>query len=119
MTHKTDILGALGKADDSAFHLRPGVEVQSPGNLTVDSDWNLYNASRAGSEPGVLTLRAAADLIVKGSISDGFVTAAPTAALGVGESWSYRLTGGLTYPARIHWLLLPHRTVISFLRQTS
>ena len=94
MTHKTVILGALGKADDSTFHLRPGVEVQSPGNLTVDSDWNLYNASRAGSEPGVLTLRAAADLIVKGSISDGFVTAAPAAALGAGESWSYRLTGG-------------------------
>ncbi|MEO6823654.1 MAG: hypothetical protein ABI167_02805 [Nitrosospira sp.] len=119
MTHKTDILGALGKADDSAFHLRPGVEVQSPGNLTIDSDWNLYNASRAGSEPGVLTLRAAGDLIVKGSISDGFATAAPGAALGAGPSWSYRLAGGLTYPARIPLLLLQCRMVISFLRPTN
>lgn len=94
MTHKTDILGALGKAGDSAFHLRPGVEVQSPGNLTVDSDWNLYTARRAGGEPGLLTLRAAGDLIVKRSISDGFTTVAPGAALGAGASWSYRLTGG-------------------------
>ncbi len=94
MAHKDAILATLDKTNDSAFHLRPGVEVQSPGNLTVDSDWNLYTASRPGGEPGVLTLRAAGDLIVKGSISDGFTTVAPGAALGAGESWSYRLTGG-------------------------
>ncbi|PTR08034.1 filamentous hemagglutinin family protein [Nitrosospira sp. Nsp5] len=94
MAHKNTILDTLGKSGDSAFHIRPGVEVLSPGNLTVDSDWNLYSASRAGDEPGMLTLRAGGDLIVKGSISDGFATAAPGAALGTGPSWSYRLVGG-------------------------
>ncbi|SCY19286.1 filamentous haemagglutinin family protein [Nitrosospira sp. Nsp13] len=94
MAHKNTILTTLGKGGDSTFHIRPGVEVLSPGNLTVDSDWNLYSASRAGDEPGVLTLRAGGDLIVKGSISDGFATAAPGAALGTGPSWSYRLVGG-------------------------
>lgn len=94
MDHKGAILSALGKTGDGAFHLRPGVEVQSPGNLTIDSDWNLYSASRSGDEPGVLTLRAGGDLIVKGSISDGFATPVPRAALGTGPSWSYRLTAG-------------------------
>ncbi|KIO50353.1 filamentous haemagglutinin family protein [Nitrosospira sp. NpAV] len=94
MAHKNTILTTLGRGGDSAFHIRPGVEVLSSGNLTVDSDWNLYSASRSGDEPGVLTLRAGGDLIVKGSISDGFATAAPGAALGIGPSWSYRLVGG-------------------------
>ena len=94
MTHKDTILATLGRAADSTFHLRPGVEVQSSGNLTIDSDWNFYSATRAGGEPGLLTLRASGDLIVKGSISDGFATAAPGAALGTGQSWSYRLSGG-------------------------
>ncbi|HVW65277.1 MAG TPA: filamentous hemagglutinin family protein [Nitrosospira sp.] len=94
MANKNAILAALGKAGDSTFHLRPGVEVQSPGNLTIDSDWNLYSASRAGAEPGVLTLRAGNNLIVNGSISDGFATSMPRAALGAGPSWSYRLAAG-------------------------
>lgn len=94
MTHKNTILDSLGKGSDGAFHVQPGVEVQSPRNLTVDSDWNLYSASRSGDEPGVLTLRAGGDLIIKGSISDGFATAVPRAELGAGPSWSYRLVGG-------------------------
>ena len=72
----------------------PGAEIQSSGSLTIDSDWNLYSANRAGAEPGVLTLRAGGNLIVKSSISDGFETVIPRAALGVGPSWSYRLTAG-------------------------
>ncbi len=94
MAHKDTILTGLGKAGESAFHLRPGVEVRSAGSLTIDSDWNLYSANRVGAEPGVLTLRAGGDLIVKGSISDGFETVIPRAALGLGPSWSYRLTAG-------------------------
>ena len=94
MAHKDTILATLGKAGDNTFHLRPGVEIQSSGSLTIDSDWNLYSANRAGAEPGVLTLRAGGDLIVKGSISDGFETVIPRAALGLGPSWSYRLTAG-------------------------
>jgi filamentous hemagglutinin family protein len=94
MSHKDTILAFLGKADDSTFHLRPGVEIQSSGSLTIDSDWNLYSPSRAGAEPGILTLRAGNDLAVKGSISDGFATPIPRAALGEGPSWSYRLTAG-------------------------
>lgn len=90
----TDIKRRLGKDGDSTFHLRPGVEVKSTGNLTVSTDWNLYSASRPGGEPGVMTLRAKGDLIVNGSMSDGFNTAATTGTLQAGDSWSYRLIAG-------------------------
>ena len=70
----------------SAYHLRPADVIQSSaasgGNLTVNGDLDLstlrYGAP-AGSAPGagevgLLTLRAADNLVVNGSISDGFAT---------------------------------------------
>lgn len=94
MSDKDAIVSALGKTGDATFHLRAGTEVRATGNLTVASDWNLYSASRPGNEPGSLTLRAANNLNINGSINDGFVTAAANAALGEGESWSYRMVAG-------------------------
>jgi filamentous hemagglutinin family protein len=70
-----------------AFHLRPGVEIDSVpgGNLTVASDLDLSgyrygpnadtnpkSPTYGAGEPGVLVLRAANNLIVDGSITDGF-----------------------------------------------
>jgi filamentous hemagglutinin len=94
MANQASILAALGKTGDSSFHLRAGQEIRSNGNLTVSTDWNLYADTRAGLEPGILTLRAADGLNINGSISDGFATAATTATIGTGDSWSYRLVAG-------------------------
>jgi hypothetical protein len=94
MTNKDSIVAGLGKVGDSTFHLRAGTEIQSSSNLTVGSDWNLYSESRTGGEPGVLTLRAANNLNINGSISDGFTTALPTGLIGSGDSWAYRLVAG-------------------------
>jgi filamentous hemagglutinin len=94
MANQAGILASLGKAGDASFHLRAGQEIRSNGDLRVAQDWNLYSASRAGNEPGVLTLRASGNLNVAGSLSDGFSTAASNASLGSGESWSYRLVAG-------------------------
>lgn len=67
-----------------AFHLRPGVEIRSAaldGDLTVTGDLDLsgfrYGASAdpgvlGSGEAGMLVLRAGGDLIVNGSINDGF-----------------------------------------------
>jgi filamentous hemagglutinin family protein len=65
-----------------AFHLRPGVEIDSAtptGNLTVSGDLDLSGfrygpgANSTGSgEPGVLVLRAGGTLALNGSINDGF-----------------------------------------------
>ncbi len=79
----------------SAFHLRPGVEVDSAtpnGNLTVKEEIDLSgyrygpNANRNTSSPtygageaGSLVIRAGGNLAIKGSINDGFGPAPVTA----------------------------------------
>ena len=76
----------------SALHLRPEIDLVNPfdhrinsGNITVASNWNfgagsvdangninlLYRTSNGG-EPGTLALRAANNVKINASISDGF-----------------------------------------------
>ena len=58
-------------ADD--FHLLPGIEIQSAGNLTLASTWDLTSCSwryGANDHPGVLTLRAAGDLNINYNLVD-------------------------------------------------
>ena len=75
----------LGRQD---VQLTPGIEVRSTGDLTVsvneqavdlgDRGWDL-STWRFGGRAGTLTLRAAGNLHVLGSISDGFVRPRTTA----------------------------------------
>ena len=102
------------------FQLLPGIELRSSGNLTLltnpsNATGNPYTGTnyiyndgidlgglRFNGAPGVLTLRAADNLIINGSLSDGF--SAPVvspdgpifaiAPLAGGPSWSLRLVGG-------------------------
>ncbi len=111
-----------GNADastlDSLLVLTPGVEIiNRTGSLTLGatnstnaSDWNLapfrYDTvlldGRTSSAPGVLTLRAAGDIILYNAISDGFETSAYKARLLTAnevtplnsQSWSYRFSSG-------------------------
>lgn len=94
MANKSAILASLGVASDARFHLRPGVQVDAAGAFTVTNDWNLYSASRPGGEPGFLTLRAAGNLNINGTISDGFNGVARNSALQSGDAWSLRLAAG-------------------------
>ena len=98
--------GSLYPSPAAPLIVQPGIEiVNSLGGLTVDSDWDL-SASRFGAEslPGILTLRAAGDLVFNGSLSDGFsggssLWLSPLSPLNSllpanAQSWSYRLTSG-------------------------
>ncbi len=86
-----------------SYRLRPGVEVVSKisadnpnGDLTIAGDLDLSNyrygpdanranpALRGFGEPGVLAIRAAGDLNIRGSINDGF---APPAATPDDSGW--------------------------------
>jgi len=87
------------RAYGDAFHLRPGVEIRSDGDLTVsrDLDFSGYRygpgadaALRGSGEPGVVVLRAGGNLIVNGSISDGF---APPPATPDDAGWTNRPDG--------------------------
>lgn len=98
MDYAAAIKTALSKSGDASFHVRPGVEITSTGDLTLSADWNLYSASRPGGEPGYLTLRAEGNLNINKSISDGFVNVGTNGGATnyhrTGSSWSYRLAGG-------------------------
>lgn len=96
----------LGRSD---LAVTSGIEVRSSGDLDVsvnesaldrgDRGWNL-NTWRFGGQAGTLTLRAAGQLGIRGSITDGFVRTGATEALTAWRldsspvSWSLRLVGG-------------------------
>lgn len=98
--NRIDAAGAIAN-----LHVRPGIEVDSSGDLALDAVWDLYKW-RFGNEPGVLTLRAAGDLNIKQSLSDGFDSTKSSgtnlsanqkfilAPLADTASWSYRLVAG-------------------------
>ena len=108
-SNQANILARLGGTAN--LSINPGIEVRSTGDLTVsvnefatsaaDRGWNL-DAWRFGADlvPVTLTLRAAGNLDIIGSISDGFlkpsnaVLAMPDWSLGTGASASYRFAGG-------------------------
>ena len=84
----------LSSSVADAFHVRPGVEVQSTGDLTVSGTaWNLLTW-RYNGEPGILTARAAGNISINTSISDGFSLATTAGILRDTLSWSYRFTSG-------------------------
>lgn len=99
---------------ETRYHIRPGVEISTPGGSTSDftvsddlnfSSFRFADASGNLTEPGTLTIRSAKSLKVNKSISDGFVAVpaesiAPTGmerdamVAASGDSWSYRLVAG-------------------------
>ncbi|MFN7725781.1 MAG: filamentous hemagglutinin family protein [Rubrivivax sp.] len=91
---RSDLQGLLGVAT--------GVEIRSKadGHLTLGSDWNLVNASAPRpAEATVLTLRAANNLYLPYSLSDGFATLANNSALVAGTGASFRLVAGSDFYA--------------------
>ena len=81
-------------------HVRAGVDIISTGVLTIGNDINLQ-ALRFAGEAGVLTIRAAGDLNINGTLSDGFIVNGSNTAVSrdaklatSGQSWSYRLVAG-------------------------
>ncbi|QIM50725.1 filamentous haemagglutinin family protein [Hydrogenophaga crocea] len=99
------IKSALGLDSDPRVHVLNGVEVRSAGAITLAADWNL-DTSKAGGEPGVLTLRAQGNVNLNNNLSDGFGVATPcttptcapnapsVAVLRAAPSWSYRIVAG-------------------------
>ncbi len=87
-------LAALG-LDNQPFtaSVRAGVEVLAPGDIVLSQDLNFRTASQAGVL-GTLTLRAAGDIRLNASLSDGFSTATTAGLLANAESWNYRLVAG-------------------------
>ncbi|MGJ7484376.1 filamentous hemagglutinin family protein [Variovorax sp. LT2P21] len=77
----------------TSLAVMPGIAIESAGDLTMNSDWNL-RSDFAGAREGTLTLRAGGNLIVNGHLSDGFDNADRTGKLQEGASWNLRLVAG-------------------------
>jgi len=98
----SQLLGSLGLAGDTRASVRSAAEVLAIGNFTVADDFNLWQAGRADGQVGALTLRAAGNLTLAGSLSDGFVSASRPAGADLtvptemvaGPAWSFRLVAG-------------------------
>lgn len=100
MANASAIEALLGKDTDPRFHVIPGIEVRSAGALTLSERWDLMDW-RAGGEAGVLTLRAAGDLRLDASLTDGFrehlfpfLPEHRRDVVQMGPSWSYVLVAG-------------------------
>lgn len=72
----------------------PGIEIRSTGDLTAETDWNLFADFGANAREGTLTLRAAGNLTILGNISDGFSAADRSGVLQDAASWNLRLVSG-------------------------
>ena len=97
--------------------IAPGAEIiNTTGDLTLASDWDL-SQFRFGPQntAGILTLRAAGNLIFQGSLSDGFTDPTYTATLLTqntalplnAQSWTYHLVAGADFNAADFHQVLP------------
>lgn len=83
-----------GSASGTQYHFRPGVEVQGKGDLTLGSTLDL-TSYRFNGEPGVLTLRAAGDLDIDGSLVDHPTSSYATlTSATMQNSWGLNLVAG-------------------------
>jgi hypothetical protein len=97
------LLAGLGLGGDARASLRAGIDIVAAGDFSLGERWNLWQAERPGGQPGLLTVRAAGNLTLAGSLSDGFESADRPAAsantteptaIAAGPAWSFRLTAG-------------------------
>ncbi|MBV8209849.1 MAG: filamentous hemagglutinin N-terminal domain-containing protein [Burkholderiaceae bacterium] len=116
--NRSSIAAQLGETGDPTFSLRPGLEVQATGDITVASPidfstglvspvsgvgtfaWRYGGSTLATSSPGALTLRAGGNLNIDANVTDGFASVVDssgttvTAPFSTGESWRYTMTAG-------------------------
>ncbi|HKJ21965.1 MAG TPA: hypothetical protein VKA13_02665, partial [Gammaproteobacteria bacterium] len=101
MHNAQSVMAGLGLANAANVQLRPGVEIQAQGSLTLSAamDLSQWRFGPQDTVPGMLTLRAGGNLNIADNLSAGF-TFGPNAAgvpmdlLRKDDSWSLRLVGG-------------------------
>ena len=113
---KADLIARLGAVvDPDLLHVMPGVQIESPADLRVDTDLDLAGW-RSGTEDeiGVLRLLAGRDLLVRDGVTvgDGFNVDARTNdplftnlvfdQLIKDDSWEFQLTAGADRSSAYH-----------------
>lgn len=89
-TNNRDFLNSVGSPfNDSRLLVIAGDEIRGAANITVSDSINLQPWG-----PGALTIRAAGNIAVDGSISAGFTTETIDGTLTSGGQWAYRMVAG-------------------------
>jgi|GEM_PF-6823114 len=86
----------------SGVTLTAGIELRSDGDMELTDDWDLSNLRFDGAA-GVLTLRAAGDLLINANLSDGF----SGGTLLNGDSWALNLAAGANVSSPDSMAVLP------------
>ncbi len=106
----------LNRGGTAGFSLRPGLEIRTPGDITLATaldftaglvtgdtgspfQWRYGGNTLAGSDPGALTLRAGGNINITQLLTDGVTGSAsgttPTLRpFAAGDSWRVQLTAG-------------------------
>lgn len=91
-TDASALLGGLRNGSGIALNhsaLRGATEVATTGSLSLADNWDLTTSAwLAGGQPGTLTLRAAGDLTLAGSLGN------PDDNIIAGQTWNIRLVAG-------------------------
>lgn len=92
--NKDGILDKIGLKGRAEAHVKAGIELQTLGDLTIEEI--KLNDMRSGGEPVTLTIRAAKDIHVIGTVSDGFTENTTTKLLSAeaGDASSMRFVAG-------------------------
>lgn len=90
VANETAVLNRAGLTGTPNASLRSGVEIQAQGDFTVSQDLQVAAATR----PMNLTIRAAGNLDINGSVSAGFNNALTTGTIQAGEASSLRFVAG-------------------------
>ena len=85
----------LDSSGTAGFKFVPGLEIDTSGNLTLNSDWDL-TSWRYGAQqvPGVLTLRAAGNLDINANLLDHPTFFTNLTGIQGADSWGLNLVAG-------------------------
>lgn len=78
--------------DFGQMHLRPGIEVESAGDLTIAA--TSLSGARYADEPGLLTVRTQGNLTVSGKLSDAPTSLNALNSSSAKDSWGITLVSG-------------------------
>lgn len=93
--NKNRVLSNLGLTGRTQAHVKAGVEVQTLGDLKIGTGTDItLNTQRPGAEPITLTVRAAGDINVNSTVSDGFTVASGILSTTAGDATSMRFVAG-------------------------
>ena len=98
------LLANLDITNSANFHLRPGIEIDGSGDMTVagiDFTNNYYPFANDTAQPGIITLRSSGNVTINGSMVDHPTSASSLTSSTARDTWGINLIAGADLGAPI------------------